>query len=291
LQTQAQPIRDWYNGYQVGDTIVYNPWSIAKCVENKGDLQPYWVNTSGNDLIKQLLAQADESVKEDFQTILAEKPIEATISLNIVFSDLGKNSNSLYSLLLLSGYLKATQCIQRGVNFHCVLTPPNKEVFLLYQSVIISWFEDPMTTRGYEHFLKTLTQGKVEEFTFRLQDYLLESLSLFDVKGVHPENFYHGFILGLIVSLKETHEVRSNRESGYGVYDVMLIPKDKNQLALILEFKSVRDAKKDLRKAAKEALKQIKNRQYASELKARGFEKILSLGLAFHGKQVAVLAE
>jgi Predicted AAA-ATPase/PD-(D/E)XK nuclease superfamily len=289
LQNQTQQIRDWYNGYQVGDIIVYNPWSIAKCLENKGNIQPYWVYTSSNDLIKKLMAQSEESVKDDFQTILAEKPIEAVINPNIVFDDLGKDRDSLYTLLLFSGYLKATKCHQQDLYFHCTLTPPNREVFILYRSVILSWFEEPMTRKGYQAFLQSLVTGKIEEFTARLQDYLLESMSFFNSKGTHPENFYHGFVLGLMVSLKETHEVRSNRESGYGVYDIMLIPKDKNQLALILEFKSVRDAKKNLQQAAEEALQQIKNRHYAAELKSRGFEKILSLDLAFHGKQVAVL--
>jgi hypothetical protein len=288
LQNQAQQIRDWYNGYQAGDIIVYNPWSIAKCLENKGSLQPYWVNTSGNDLIKKLFAQAEESVKDDLQSILAGEPIEAAINPNIVFNDLGKDRDSLYSLLLLSGYLKATRCQPEGLRFHCTLTPPNREVFILYPSVILSWFEEPMSQKGYQAFLQSLVKGKIEEFTARLQDYLLESMSFFDARSTHPENFYHGFVLGLIISLKETHEVRSNRESGYGVYDVMLIPKDNNQLALILEFKSVRDANKDLAQAAQEALQQIRNRQYAAELKARGFNKILSLGLAFHGKQVMV---
>ena len=109
------------------------------------------------------------------------------------------------------------------------------------------------------------------------------------MKGAHPEIFYHGFVLGLIVSLKETHEVRSNRESGYGVYDVMLIPKDKNQLGLILEFKTVHEPEKDLQQAGMEALQQIKNRRYAAELQQKGIQKILSIGLAFRGKQVAVL--
>jgi len=153
LENRSKEIRDWYNGYQVGDIVVYNPWSIAKCVESNGDLQPYWVNTSGNELIKQLLAQSDETVKEDFQQILNEQPIEATINPNIVFNDLGQNRDSLYSLLLLSGYLKAIRCEQQDLEYNCLLSPPNREVFILYRSVIVSWFIDPMTRKGYERFL------------------------------------------------------------------------------------------------------------------------------------------
>lgn len=291
LENQSQQIRHWYNGYQIGDIVVYNPWSIAKCIEYNGSLQPFWVNTSGNELIKQLLAQSDESVKEDFQLILQGKCIEATINPNIVFKDLGKNRESLYSLLLLSGYLKAIHCERQDVGFRCVLTPPNWEVFILYRSLITSWFIEPMTQKGYERFLKTLVEGQIDEFTARLQNYLLESFSFFDVKGTHPEIFYHGFVLGLVVSLGETHEVRSNKESGYGVYDVMLIPKDKDQLGLILEFKTVHDPEKELKFAATEALQQIKDRQYAAELQQRGIRKILSVGLAFRGKQVVVIAE
>jgi len=291
LQEKAQQIRNWYNGYQVGDVVVYNPWSIANCLKNNGALQPYWVNTSGNELIKQLLAQSDENVKNDFQMILEGKSIEATINPNIVFNDLGKDSDSLYSLLLLSGYLKATRCEHQGLKFQCILTPPNQEVSLLYPDIITYWFSESMTKKGYESFLKALVQGRIEEFTARLQDYLLESFSFFDVKGNRPEIFYHGFVLGLVVGLKETHEVKSNRESGYGVYDVMLIPKDNNQLGLILEFKTVRSADQDLKESASKALQQIKERGYAAELQQKGIQKILSVGLAFRGKQVMILAE
>lgn len=290
LKQESKKIQDWYNGYQVGNVVVYNPWSIARCLEHKGQLQPYWVNTGGADLIKKLLAQADVKVKTDFQAILEGRPIEATINSHIIFNDLGKDRDSLYSLLLLSGYLKAMECKQEGLSYRCLLMPPNREVTLVYREIIVKWFSDRLTREGYEDFLQSLVEGRIEEFTACLQDYLLESASFFDVQGRHPEKFYHGFVLGLIVGLKNTHEVRSNRESGYGMYDVMLIPKDLTKLGLILEFKTVSDSRQDLTKTAEQALAQIKARDYATELRRCGIQKILSVGLAFYGKQVVVLA-
>lgn len=290
LQAQADNIRRWYNGYLVGDIVIYNPWSIVHCIRQQGALSPYWVNTSDNALIKRLLAHADIGIKARFEGILTGKTITALIDENVVFGDLGHSENSIWSLLLFAGYLKALRCRPSGALLEVELTPPNYEVSLLYETVVQGWFIDSVGPDAYQAFLTSLIRGDVEEFRLRLEDCLLNALSVFDVTGQHPEKFYHGFVMGLIISLTKTHQVQSNRESGFGRYDVMLIPNNKQQLGIIIEFKTVRGEHQDLQIAAQEALTQINDRRYDQSLYAQGIRRILKLGLAFRGKSVAMLA-
>jgi hypothetical protein len=198
---------------------------------------------------------------------------------------LKKNSEALWSLLLFSGYLTALKTVQSGFGYRCTLTPPNEEVASLYPAIITQWFSDVLETENYHHLLKNLTEGRLGIFLRALKRFLKESMSYFDVKGHHPEKFYHGFVLGLIVGLSGTHTIQSNKESGDGRYDVMIIPKDFAQLGLILEFK-VADEEVTLADAAQEALIQINQRGYEAELRQKGVQQILKIGLAFRDKEV-----
>jgi hypothetical protein len=286
LTLKREEIRQWYNGYQVGNTVIYNPWSIVNCIKQKGLLQTYWVNTSGNDLIKKQIMRASVAFKSDFELLLQNIAVERLIDENFVFVDLDTNESAVWSLLLASGYLKAQAAVPEGTLVKCQLLSPNQEVLCLYKDIVKGWFIEKLGQGEYQQFLASLLQGKVADFTKMLKNYLLESASQFDVKGKHPEKFYHGFVLGLIAGLEKTHVVRSNRESGYGRYDVMIIPKDKSQRGIILEFKSA-DETEDLATVAEEALKQLQERGYETELRQEGITIILKLGLAFHGKDVA----
>ncbi len=289
LNSQAETIRYWYNGYLAGDKVIYNPWSIVNCINEGGALQPYWVNTSSNDLIKRLLTVGDAALKENLELLLSGDAIEALIDENMVFGNLERDQYALWSLLLFSGYLKAIH-IERGEGTYlkAQLVPPNYEVYSLYRGIIQEWFTSTLGKSNYDSFLNSLTRGDVEEFTLRLQDCLQDTFSIFDVTGLHPEKFYHGFVLGMMVSLQKTHEIQSNKESGYGRYDVMLIPKDPSKLGIVLEFKTVRDANIPLLEAAQEALQQIIDRNYTQTLRNKGIQQILQLGLAFRHKEVAV---
>jgi Predicted AAA-ATPase/PD-(D/E)XK nuclease superfamily len=291
LNDRSAKIQDWYNGYRIGDTIIYNPWSLVSCIEEGGLLKPYWVNTSSNDLVKHLLARSNKQSKLDLESILHNESITALINENIVFGDLERDSNAVWSLLLFSGYFTPLHRELKDNQFQCELAVPNQEVMSVYRSIVQEWLSEYFGSSEYLKFLLSLTQGRIEEFSDSLQKYLLETISIFDISGRDPEKFYHGFILGMIVSLSNTHEVKSNHESGYGRYDVMLIPKDREQLGIILEFKTVRDKKISLKKAAQEAVQQITNREYAAQLHQLGIQNILKIGLAFRGKQVTILAE
>jgi Predicted AAA-ATPase/PD-(D/E)XK nuclease superfamily len=287
LAERSPRIRDWYNGYQIGSTIIYNPWSLINCIQNGGLLKPYWVNTSGNDLVKHLLARGDLRVKTDLEAIIHHESITALVSENMVFGDLEKDRNAMWSLLLFCGYFKPIHIEYKNGLIQCELAVPNQEIMALYHHLIQGWLSEPLGAQ-YLDFLLSLTEGRVEEFIDRLQQYLIQTLSIFDATGREPEKFYHGFVLGMMVSLSDTHEVKSNHESGYGRYDVMLIPKDIEQLGIVIEFKTVRDEKIDLKSAAAEALQQIEHRAYATELKQRGLQRILKMGLAFRNKEVTM---
>jgi Predicted AAA-ATPase/PD-(D/E)XK nuclease superfamily len=282
-------IQEWYNGYQIGESTIYNPWSLINCIVREGLLKTYWVNTSGNDLIKYLLACADESVKMNLESIIRNESITEFIDENMVLYDLDKSLRSVWNLLFFSGYLKVVHGEAKRSRTQCELIAPNREVLFLFQDIVRDWLAEPLGEK-YLTFLLSLTEGRVEEFADQLQQYLIQTISIFDASGHEPEKFYHGFVLGMMVSLSDTHEVKSNHESGHGRYDVMLIPKDREQLGIILEFKTVRDKKASLKKAAQEAVQQITNREYAAQLQQLNIQNILKIGLAFRGKQVVVLS-
>jgi Predicted AAA-ATPase/PD-(D/E)XK nuclease superfamily len=286
LEQRSLQIRNWYNGYRMGETVIYNPWSLIHCIKKEGLLKPYWVNTSGNDLVKHLLARGDQRVKTDLETIIHNESITALVSENMIFNDLEKDRNAMWSLLLFCGYFKPIHIEYKNDFIQCELAVPNQEIMALYRGLVEGWFRESLGGQ-YLDFLLSLTEGRVEEFMDRLQQYLIQTISIFDATGREPEKFYHGFVLGMMVSLSDTHEVKSNHESGYGRYDVMLIPKDHEQLGVVIEFKTVRDEKVDLKSAATEALRQVEQRAYATELEQRGIHHILKMGLAFRNKDVA----
>lgn len=291
LDQDANKIRSWYNGYRCGETVIYNPWSIVNCIVEKGKLDLYWVHTSGNDLLRKLFAQGDEQLKDQLEQLVVHKqPIEALITPHLVFLELERDHNAVWSLLLFSGYLKAISQEPHKGGTRCSLTFPNHEVEILYEGIIDGWFSRSLGYEGYQGLLNSLLRGDIEEFQLRLNNCLDLSFSIFDVTGKHPERFYHGFILGLMVTLNDTYEVQSNKESGGGRYDVMLIPHDKTKLGLVLEFKTIRDDTIDLTQGAEQALQQIIDRRYADTLRAQGIQQILQVGLAFREKDVKVIA-
>jgi len=294
LENSLDDVRRWYDGYQSGMHKVYNPWSIINLVDQKGKLQSYWVNTSDNMLIKTLLQQSGPGVKEDFELIIQGKAITKIINENVVMPEVYLDDNALWNFLFMSGYLtfenyRADSSLEG--QFLAELKTPNAEVAFVYNTQIQSWFggsEDSF--RVYQRMLQNLIVGNVDDFRELFEIFSLETISSFDIGGKKPEKFYHGLVLGMLASLRDTHEIKSNRESGWGRYDVSVIPKDKKQPGIIIEFKTVSRIKKEtLETAAKDALKQIEDRQYEAELRVRGIKKIIKLGIAFEGKESLVL--
>jgi hypothetical protein len=300
---KADDIKHWYNGYQMGDTVLYNPWSMVNCIEDGGVLKPFWVNTSDNILIKDLLLKSSVNFKDKFETLLHGTPVERVVDENFVFPDLQKNRESaIWSLLLMTGYLTIRACAETNRGPVCQLAIPNQEIRNLYQVIIEKWLANGYGLEWYEEFLNHLLNGDMEEFQSGLRHIMEHIVSVHDVGKKEPESFYHGLMIGLTASLAgdKRYETRSNRESGYGRYDYLILARDSNKLSILLEFKQVPlpTGKKEsaeiqvlLDKAAQEALQQIDQQVYCAELKQRGLTNILKIGLAFSGKRFGMAYE
>ena len=232
MGNQKKLVKTWYDGFTFGNQKdIYNPWSITNYLKEK-QLRPYWAQTSSNGLINKLLQKSSPDIKEMMEELLNDRNIVVNFDEQIVFDQLEQNKNAIWSLMLASGYLKIQEIEYRGMLltpwYHLCVT--NLETMSMFYSMFQGWFHDD--TSNYNEFINALLNGNVKEMNAYMNDIALTTFSSFDA-GKHPsgktqpERFYHGFVLGLLVDLKERYEVKSNRESGYGRYDVMLIPTDK----------------------------------------------------------------
>ena len=283
LQEDEEELKKWYDGYRIGNTEnIYNPWSVLNYL-SKGELKPYWVNTSSNDLIK-LILKNSVVVKEKIEMLLNGEEIEVAINEETIINGIEQNENNIWGLLLGTGYLKVTKHMEEDI-YKVVI--PNYEIKYLFQDIIRNWFYDKVPMNDLRSILKDLTTKNWEEFELKFERLVSEMFSFMDIGENTAENFYHAFVLGMLVGLKDTYYVNSNRESGMGRYDIMLEPKEKQANSFIMEFKVCReDSEEGMEKAIEEATKQIENKQYESNLKERGFSNITKMVFAFRGKQV-----
>ena len=288
IKEKLEDIKEWYNGYIFGGKVIYNPWSILNFIDNKM-LKPYWVNTSSNDIIKELLTTAGENIKKDMEKLIMGESLEKQIDENIVFADIAKKDEAIWSFLLFSGYLKASNVRMKDKKMYCDIAIPNSEVEYLYEDIIINWFDENMSGEDEKYMLKSLKEGDIKLFSKIFKKYVENSFSFFDIGGKEPEKFYHAFVLGLLVNMQKTHYIKSNRESGYGRYDVMLIPKDKTGVGVIFEFKKIdKYDEETIKEALEMALKQIEEKKYRFELEERGIKQIKEVGIVFEGKKVEI---
>ena len=288
LNDRYDEVMLWYNGYKFGNKILLNPWSVINYVDEK-EASPYWANTSSNDLVRMLIEEGPSGFKQDITLLLNGEEIESVIDENIVFPDLKNSTKYIYSLLYFSGYLKCQDKKMIEEDTVCTLCLPNKEVRYIYRNIISNWVEKGFQNDKLKQMYKALIDGNLEEFELILNDFVITTLSYFDTKGEEPEAVYLGFIAGMLVGLGSEYSVKTNRESGYGRYDVLVKPGDKTRQAIIMELKSVNKTRhKDFDKSIQEALKQIEDRAYAKELQAEGYSDILKLAIVSDGKLVKV---
>ena len=285
IQDQKEEIKKWYDGYTIGNTEgIYNPWSILNYLTDK-KLIPYWVNTSSNDLIK-LILKNSATVKEKIEQLLRDEEIEVPINLETVIVGIEKNEENIWGLLLGTGYLKVTEVVDLAHGIYKVKIP-NYEIKFLFQNIIREWFNDKVIGNNLNTILKDLVTLNLKEFEKKFQVLVRQMFSFMDVGENTAENFYHAFVLGMLVGLKDSYYVKSNRESGFGRYDIMLEPKDKNGNSFIIEFKVLEDEEeKTIEDTIENAKKQIEERKYAEDLEERGYTKITKMVFAFKGKEV-----
>ena len=285
VQDEKEEIKKWYDGYIIGHTEgIYNPWSILNYLTDR-KLMPYWVNTSSNDLIK-LILKNSATVKEKIEQLLRDEEIEVPINLETVIVGIEQNEENIWGLLLGTGYLKVTGVVDLAMGVYKVKIP-NYEIKFLFQNIIRDWFNDKVIGNNLNTILKDLVTLKLDEFEQKFKVLVRQMFSFMDVGENTAENFYHAFVLGMLVGLKDSYYVNSNRESGYGRYDIMLEPKDKNGNSFIMEFKVYREEKeKDINDTIESAKKQIEERKYEENLQEKGFKNITKMVFAFKGKEV-----
>lgn len=287
LSDRSEAVIDWYNGYNFGGVDIYNPFSIISLVYQEGQLRDYWVNTGENSLIKNLIRTSSADFKVKVQALLNGEAIEADIIENLVFDDLERNENHIWTMLLFSGYLKWVTPIADN---RYLLTIPNREVQRFYHQMVA----DLMTDHGiqFDTILEFLLRGDILEFKSRFQQMVLNTISYFDTGGHEPERFYHGLLLGMLAHYSRQYHIQCNRESGFGRADLILIPKrpetGRNR-GLVLEFKRFsKDRDLTLHNSAVKGLAQIAEKNYIAEARRYGVSDVIAVSIAFDGKRVDI---
>ena len=296
MSDKKDEVKQWYDGFTFGEhRDIYNPWSITNYLDEHR-LYPYWASTSSNGLVSRLIRTASADVKEKMEDLLRGQAITVNFDEQIVYNQLDDNEEVIWSLLLASGYLKVQNIDYRGITLEpwYTLDITNIETLSMFMTMFRGWFKnkDP----NYNDFVKALLKGSLKEMNIYMNDVALATFSSFDTgkkpseKG-QPERFYHGFVLGLLVELRDRYQIRSNRESGYGRYDVMLTPVTEVDDAIVIEFKVHEpDEEESLQDTVRTALDQIKEKNYDAELLLQGIpaDRIRHYGFAFEGKKVLI---
>ncbi|MBD5456579.1 MAG: AAA family ATPase [Lachnospiraceae bacterium] len=294
LSGRKQEVKDWYDGFMFGNRAdIYNPWSIINFLDDK-QVGAYWANTSANSLVGKLIREGSPEIKMTMEDLLQGNTFHTAFDEQIVFNQLEQGDDAVWSLLLASGYLKAVHyefnTLRRKSEYELKLT--NLEVQVMFEQMIESWFGS--CRRINNAFLKALMTDDVKAMNTFMNKMAVEMFSYFDTgkrpSEEEPERFYHGFVLGLLVELSDRYVITSNRESGFGRYDVMMEPKTTENNAVIIEFKVQDEDEKELSDTVEEALRQINEKDYKTALIARGIpkERIREYGFAFCGKRVLI---
>lgn len=282
-------LQQWYDGYKFGNAELYNPWSVINFVRNKCEFRPYWINVSENAILRDIFATIDERRYKELESLLKGGSVEATLNENIIYSDLGSNRDALFMMLLHTGYLKAVNIreIRPRVNL-VTLKIPNQEIQQAYEQEILRYTVPKQGETLLWHMLEAMINGNGTEFEKILSQVLLDTVSYHDT--AEPESFYHGLLLGFSVLMSGLYHIKSNRESGYGRFDIALFPRNNANAGVILELKAAK-SDGEMAELAQTAVRQIKEKGYSTELERQGVTQIWKYGISFHGKKVHIERE
>ena len=285
MKYKIEEVKEWYNGYIFGESEVYNPWSIVNYIDN-GEIKAYWANISGNTLLENMLNHAGESVYEDLKRFTDGESIEKYISDGTTIKSLLSNDDEIWQLLLYSGYLTKDEKQEKESDSNVYnLKIPNKEIRKYFGNMFLNRFFGTEVKTNI--LIKALEGGDIKKFEETLGEIMINMLSHFDLDK-EMEKIYQVFMIGLVGFLMGKYEIISNDESGYGRYDLAMIPIKSNEKAYLMEFK-ISKTKKGMEESAEKALKQIDEKKYDTKLRARGIKNILKIGIAFYGKEVKVV--
>lgn len=291
VKEHLEDIKTWYNGYLFGkQRLLYNPWSVFNYVTRPEEgLVSYWINTSGNDLIRDLILRGVPQVQEGVEDLLSGGTITTPLQEHTVLRDLDSSVETVWSLFVFSGYLKPVsyELNEGGGRGDYHLAIPNREVKEFFRHTVQAWFQQQLGSSNLNAMLKALAGGDYDNFCNYLRDFVRSILSYYDVCYNEPERVYHAFVLGLLIQLQSQYLIRSNRESGYGRYDLILIPKDKRKNGIVIEFKKlISENQETTEKALQSALKQIEDKHYADELRQQGIKKVDGLAIVIDQKKL-----
>ena len=280
---------EWYDGYRFGKTDIFNPWSVINYFSNDCEPRAFWLSTGSNDIIGEIIKEADNEIYERLSSLVNGGSFTTYIDTSVIYPQIKNNPSSIYSFLLMAGYLKVVKSsVSISGDFMCEVALPNKEISLVYRKEILQKLENLIPQATAIAVEEAIFSGNGEKLRDIISNFLIQSVSAFDAAG---ENFYHGFMLGVCALFGNSY-VTSNRESGDGRYDIALSPKVNNLPGIIIELKAEKNCNEnELQELAKTALKQINDKKYDTELKLKGVKTIYKYGVAFSGKHVAVEAE
>jgi hypothetical protein len=294
IDANISDVRNWYNGYIFGiDTVIYNPWSILNYVKDPlHSFEAHWINTSNNDIIKKMVADSDVETKQDFEILLKGGTIEKRISEDVVYGTIDQTPDAIWSFFLFSGYLKLIeQSIVKGKR-HGVFKIPNLEIETILSDSVSFWFERSGSVYEFDKLLKSLITNNLKDFSKYFAVFINQVASYYDFADSKPERIYHALVLGMMVNLQSKYQISSNKESGFGRYDIVLKPIQENLSAYIFEFKKYEsDEEKTIQETLASAMNQIKEKEYASVLLKDGFKDIDLVAIAFKGKEVKMVWE
>ena len=281
-----QEVCDWYDGYLFGGTEIFNPWSMLNYIADKCVPKAFWTSTGSNEVIAEVLREATPEILEALQKLLRGESVMTYIDTNVIYPEIQKNPYMIYSFLLVTGYLRISEkYLQEDGNYFCKVAIPNREIAYVYKKEVLD------KTKQHNFALEiqqSILMGETKALQKHLEKFMLNTISSFDTAN---EAFYHGMMLGLCAVLSINYQVYSNRESGLGRFDIMLLPRKKELPGFIFEFKYTKEENADLEMLAAEALEQIEDKKYETELREAGVQDIVKMGIAFRGKEAVVRKE